>query len=135
MECIHNMAFGRRLGGIIALILGALQLILAILYVLAYPGATDMVQLIVNIALAIGIIVGAVLSLGNNRGGGAICVVMAFLMIAFMIMATIDPSSFGMLAPFSSITAFTGWSVTIPYVTLESLILLFAGIITAVSPE
>jgi hypothetical protein len=127
------MAAGRRIGGIIALIIGFLLILLCISYIIYYWGVINVPNLIINIALAVLALLGAVMAMGNNKKGGPLVLIAGILPIVFAILIAVDPSIFNIFVPYSFLLVY--FDVFIPYVTLEAIILVLAAIIIMVSPE
>ena len=128
------MSSGRKIGGIIALILGFLLVFLPISWIILYPGLYNLINVIVNIVIAVLVLLGAVMSLGNKQGGGILILVMAIVMILLSVLYELAILGAEFL-PLSAIFVFSGGAVAIPYITLESIILILAGILVMASPE
>ena len=61
-----------------------------------------------------------------KRFGGALALVAGLVIILFYVLITLDPVTFLVLAPYSLFAAIFGW---IPYVTIESLLMVIGGIL------
>ena len=127
------MSSGRKIGGIIALVLGFLMVLLPISWMIAYP-SVGIITIILNIILAVLILFGAVMALGNKQGGGILVLAMAIVMIIMSVLVELLMLP-GDYLPLSAIFVFSGGAVSIPYVSLESFILVLAGILIIASPE
>lgn len=129
------MSAGRKIGGIIALILGFLMILLPIAYIILYRDAPgfNIIQVILNFVLGFVTLFGAIMALGNKKGGGAIVLLMGVVTIILTLVATMSPLTLGILMPYSVLSVFFTYSI--PYITLESIVLIFAGVIILVSPE
>ena len=127
------MSSGRKIGGIIALVLGFVILFLPISWMISAPGYS-VVNIILNIVLAVLVLFGAVMALGNKQGGGALVLVMAIVMILLSVLVELAILT-GEYMPLSAIFVFSQGAVNIPYITLESIILILAGILILASPE
>ena len=124
------MSVLKKIGGILALIAGVLMSFYLIwgLILYGFPAdVTGIINTIINLALIILILLGAVLGIADKRAGGILLIIIAIVMILFSILYTLNPLTFGMLAPYTIISLLT--TLAIPYVTLEAILILVDAIL------
>ena len=124
------MGTGRIIGGIIALLAGALVVVMCLQFTILITSTP--VAWVLNLSVACLAIVSGILGFGTKRSAGWVALVAGLLAIICEIVATTDPATFaGYLNQYS----FFGGYILIPWVTVEAILMLLGGIIMLASAE
>ena len=124
------MGTGRIIGGIIALLAGALVLVMCLQFTIVI--ASTPVAWVLNLGVACIAIVGAILGLGTKRTAGWVALIAGLIAIICESVATIDPTT---LAAYLDQYSFFGGYLYIPWVTVEAILMVLGGIIMLASTE
>ena len=124
------MATGRIIGGILALLAGALILVVSLQFTILITSAP--VAWVINIGVALIAIVGGILGLGTKRSGGWVALAAGLIAIICEVVTTTDPAT---LAKFLNQYSFIGDYILIPWVTIEAILMVLGGFIILASAE
>lgn len=128
------MSAGRRIGGMIAIVVGFLLIFLLIYALITWELTTTVIiQVIFNFIIAILCVLGGFMALSNNKTGAPLIAAAGIGSIFCSILYAINQTTFIYVMPYSMLSVYL--SIYIPYVTLEAILMVFAGIISVVSAD